>query len=123
MHKVVGGYSPSSIQDLFTFHYPDSKDSKHSNFNIPVARLKPHKNSIFIKGTHFYNQLVPQISCSLDPGYDPTKSMQPKPFKNCMKVYLQKQQAQGDADEWSIDNLSMYTGSRRSERIAERNIQ
>ena len=35
-----------------------------------------------------------------------------------------RQQAQGEADEWNIaiDNLSMYTGSRRSERIAEQSI-
>ena len=91
-------------------------DSNHNTFNTPISRLKPYKNSIFAKGPTFYNHFIPLISNSLEPRDDPTHSAQPNPFKNCIVL---RQQAQGEADEWNIDNLSMYTGSRRSERIAD----
>ena len=125
MHKLKllsrSSASPSPISNLFSFVYPSFANNKHYTFISFPARLKPHRNSILIKGPQLYNQLVPLVSKSLDPRDDPTNcnSMQLNPFKNCMKSYLLRQQSQGEADEWSIDNFGMYTGSRRSERIAE----
>ena len=119
MHKLLSRSSPYPILNLFSFVYPSLANNKHYTFISSPARLKPHRNSILIKGPQLYNQLVPQVSNSLEPRDDPTNSMQPNPFKNCMKSYLLRQQSQGEPDEWSIDNFGMYTGSRRSERIAE----
>ena len=122
MHKLVYKSSPPSILNLLTIDHLSRTDSNHYTFNTPISRLKPYKNSIFAKGPQFYNHFIPLISNSLEPRDDPTHSAQPNPFKNCIKNYLMRQQAQGEADEWNIDNLSMYTGSRRSERIAEQSI-
>jgi len=121
MHKLLNRSPPSPILNLFSFVHPSLTNNNNYTFISSPARLKPHRNSILIKGPQLYNQLVPQVSNSLEPRDDPTNSMQPNPFKNCMKSYLLKQQSQGEPDEWSIENFGMYTGSRRSERIAELN--
>ena len=110
MHKLVYKSSPPSILNLITIDHLGRTDSNHYTFNTPILRLKPYKNSIFAKGPQFYNHFIPLISNSLEPRDDPTHSAQPNPFKNCIKNYLMRQQAQGEADEWNIDNLSMYTG-------------
>ena len=122
MHKLVYKSSPPSILNLITIDHLGRTDSNYYTFNTPISRLKPHKKSIFAKGPQFYNHFIPLISNSLEPRDDPTHSAQPNPFKNCIRNYLMRQQAQGEADEWNIDNLSMYTGSRRSELIAEQSI-
>ena len=119
MHKIVNASAPSSIQSHFRIEAFPSEGAPHHTLNVPQARLKPHKNSIFIKGPMLYNQFVPLVSNSLSRGRDPTQSMQPKPFKNCMKTYLLKQQSQGELDDWTSANFGLYTGTRKSERIAK----
>ena len=125
MHKVINHLTPAVTASYFHIdsHPPVADALTQTRFIIPTARLKPHKNSVFAKGPSLFNNIIPLIPSALPTKHNPTLMALPKPFKNCIKAHLMKQQALGDPNEWTITNFSLYIGTRKSLRIAAHSKQ
>ena len=120
MRKVIYEISPPSITKLFTVE--NSTSAILTTFQSVDARLKPHNNSIFVKGPKLYNLIVSQLQCMPDTNRNtPIFSAQIKPFKNYIKSRILVLQASGNAHEWADTNFGLYKGSRRSTRISNQN--
>ena len=126
MHKIVNTLSPMPVINCFSIENDPISINIHKPklpaFKIPEARLKPHKNSVLVKGPTLYNLILPLVDNSDSNNNNQTQCTLVKPFKKCIHSYLMKQQECGHPDEWTVTNFGLYIGSRHSTRIANKPI-
>ena len=100
--KVLDLVLRPQLYHCLLYHLQPPPAAIDSSTDAPPQLLLPSRSPII---SHSASSNLPRLSFI---------KTQPNPFKNCIKNCLMRQQAQGEADEWNIDNLSMYTGSKVS---------
>ena len=120
MHTIYTRTALTSMTNLFanciTPPHNHTNTDTHTIIVAPVIRLKPHKNSLFVKGPLLYPDLIQEIRHSDPRQYHSLHIKRLNPFKKCIKLCVLKLQSQGAANEWSANNFRLHMGSRRSSR-------
>ena len=118
MKQIHGKTALIPMQNLFTIvPSPTCINNRYSIFSCPNARLKPHLNSIFVKGPLLYPSILLEIERSDPHKLHTLQSLLIKPFKNLIKSYTLKTQTEGDENEWHTSNFRLHVGIRHSHRI------
>ena len=128
MQKVHTSKVPLPIINMFSLSYTLIPETCYNYFNITSTRLKCLTQSIFYEGPRSFNDILPElihhsrhtIINSNKPNTDTDQyylnSINGKPFKRNVKLYLMHVQGIGDVEQWEFTNFRLYKGSRSSNR-------
>ena len=127
MQKVHTNKVPCSIIRMFCPSDTLIPETCYKYFSITSARLKCQTQSIFYEGPRSFNDILPELIHyykntinSTKPNTDAAQcylnSINVKPFKRNVKLYLMYIQGIGDVEQWEFTNFRLYKGSRSSNR-------